>query len=331
MFGKEKRVGVALGSGGARGWAHLGALRAMRECGIAAHCVAGTSMGSLGGAALAGGSVTTLERIALELDWKQVLYFFLEFNLPRNGLIDGERIVTFVREQIVGKNIEDLPVPYHAVAADVLTGEEVVLDRGDVVDAVRASISIPGMFTPVQRDNHLLVDGGVVNPVPVTAVAKMGAEVTIAVNISNRFATEVPAPLPEREARETPAPQPEPRSRWEEIVSGINDKIRLHDFGGLQAVKHWVSKPALPNVFDILGDSFRIMETQLAATQLANNPPDILIEPRLAGVGFMEFHRAAEIIESGYVAARDAFAARPHVVKSCGGRVPEEWRGSKEC
>jgi len=297
----------------------------MRECGIPVHCVAGTSMGSLVGASLAAGSETTLEQIALELDWKQVLYFFLEFNLPRNGLIDGERIVSFVRERIVATNIEDMPTPYRAVAADVLTGEEVVIDRGDVVDAVRASISIPGMFTPVQRESRLLVDGGVVNPVPVTALKSMDADVTIAVNISNRFAS---MPAAETAPAETKAAVPErstARTRWEEMVADINEKIRLHDFGGLQAVKHWVSKPSLPNVFDILGDSFRIMETQLAATQLDNDPPDILIEPRLAGVGFMEFHRAAEIIESGYAAGRDAFAAHARIVRACGGTVPAEW------
>lgn len=327
MLGRKKRVGVALGSGGARGWAHLGVIRALRESRIPVHCVAGTSMGSLVGAALAAGSDATLEKIAMEMDWKQVLYFFLEFNLPRNGLIDGDRIVNFVREQIVATNIEDMSVPFRAVAADVLTGEEIVIDRGDVVDAVRASISIPGMFTPVRYGDRLLVDGGVVNPVPVTALADMGADVTIAVNISNRFGSDKQAPRALKEV--PPSPPPEPRTRWEEIVASIDEKIRFHDLTGLHAVKHWVSKPSLPNIFDVLGDSFRIMETQLAAIQLAHHPPDILIEPKLAGIGFMDFHRAAEIIDAGYAAAMSAIRDCPGVVRGAGGLIPKAWEG--EC
>lgn len=302
------KVGIAFGSGGARGWAHIGVVNALEEAGVPIHCVAGTSMGSLVGAALAAGRVRELRKTALDLDWKQVMYYFLEFGLPRSGLIDGERIVRVIRQQIAATSIEALPVPFRAVAADLRTGEEVVIDTGDVIAAVRASISIPGMFTPVAREGRLLVDGGTVNPVPVSVLSDMGADYTIAVNISARFAgKDAPPPGP---AMELPTPAEEssvadePSDPWERMVEKIRSKTRMLDPRSMQPVKHWIAKSDAPNIFDVLGDSFRIMETQLAAVQLANNPPDLLIEPELPDVNFMEFHRAQEIIDRGYDAAR---------------------------
>jgi NTE family protein len=301
-------VGIAFGSGGARGWAHIGVIDALEEAGVPIDCVAGTSMGSLVGAALAAGRVRELHKTALDLDWKQVMYYFLEFGFPRSGLIDGERIVATIRQQIAATTIDTLPVPYRAVAADLRTGDEVVIDSGDVIAAVRASISIPGMFTPVAREGRLLVDGGTVNPVPVSVLRDMGADYTIAVNISARFAgkdatppaTE-PAPQDEEPVAEDAAEDP-----WERMVTKIRSKTRMLDPRSLQPVKQWIAKSEAPNIFDVLGDSFRIMETQLAATQLGNSPPDLLIEPELPDVNFMEFHRAQEIIDRGYGAARKA-------------------------
>jgi len=302
------KVGIAFGSGGARGWAHIGVINALEEAGISIDCVAGTSMGSLVGAALAAGRVRELQKTALELDWRQVMYYFLEFGFPRSGLIDGERIVGTIRQQIATTTIEALPVPYRAVAADLRTGDEVVIGDGDVIAAVRASISIPGMFTPVSRDDRLLVDGGTVNPVPVSVVREMGADYAIAVNISARFAgKEAPPSAPQPAPRdEEPAVEDAPKDPWERMVDKIRRKTRLLDPRSLQPVQQWIAKSDAPNIFDVLGDSFRIMETQLAAIQLAGCPPDLLIEPELPDVNFMEFHRAQEIIDRGHEAARKA-------------------------
>ncbi len=317
------KVGAAFGSGGARGWAHIGVINALAEAGIPIDYVAGTSMGSLVGAALAAGRVRELHKTALDLDWKQVMYYFLEFGFPRSGLIDGERIVATIRQQIAATTIDVLPVPYRAVAADLRTGEEVVIGSGDVIAAVRASISIPGMFTPVEREGRLLVDGGTVNPVPVSVVREMGADYTIAVNISARFAgkdgaSPVPEPVP---CEGEPETEDEAKDPWERMVNKIRRKTRMLDPRSLVPVQQWITKSDAPNIFDVLGDSFRIMETQLAAVQLANCPPNLLIEPELPDVNFMEFHRAQEIIDRGYAAARGALEANESWRPLCSGNT----------
>ncbi len=179
-----KKIGLALGSGGARGWAHIGVIEALEEAGFPVQCVAGTSMGALVGGAFASGRVQSLKEVALRLDWKQAIYYFLEVTFPRSGLIDGLKIASFVRQNVGKTNIQTLPMPFATVATDVLTGQEVVIDKGDMIDAIRASISIPGIFTPVSRDGAILVDGGLVNPVPVSVARRLGADVVIAVDLN---------------------------------------------------------------------------------------------------------------------------------------------------
>ncbi len=178
------KVGLALGSGSARGWADIGVIRALADAGIEIECVAGTSIGALAGAAFVLNKVDALEDFARQLDWKQIVSF-LDVTFPRSGLIDGKKITDFFRCHVREMSIEKLPVRYCAVATDLATGSEVVLNEGDLIEAIRASISVPGIFAPVKKNGVFLVDGGLVNPVPVSVVRNMGADYVIAVNLNH--------------------------------------------------------------------------------------------------------------------------------------------------
>ncbi|MBW2662936.1 MAG: efflux RND transporter permease subunit, partial [Deltaproteobacteria bacterium] len=157
----QARVGLALGSGSARGWAHIGVIRALAEAGIRVDYVAGTSIGALVGAVYASGEIDALEEVVLQLDWKQIVYFF-DVILPKSGLIDGKKVSVFIGNNIKKINIEDLPFPFCAVSTDMNTGDEVAIQDGDIIEAVRASISVPGIFTPVKKNGTILVDGGII-------------------------------------------------------------------------------------------------------------------------------------------------------------------------
>ncbi len=182
--GSGRKVGVALGSGSARGWAHIGVLRCLVDSGIGIDFIAGTSIGALVGASFSLGKLDDLERFTRGLDWRQILSF-LDVTFPVSGLIEGKKVSEFVRDYIQDVRLEEMPVPFRAVAACLETGREVVLEEGDLIDAIRATVSIPGIFTPARLDARLLIDGGVVNPVPVSVVREMGADYVIAVDLSH--------------------------------------------------------------------------------------------------------------------------------------------------
>lgn len=295
---KRGKTGLVLGSGGARGWAHIGVIRALRELDIEVSHVAGTSMGALVGAAYASGHIDTLHQVALSLDWTHIIKYFFEFNFPRSGLIDGKKIINFLRTNISTASIESLLLPFCAVAADVQTGKKVVLSHGDLIQSVRASISIPGIFSPVRIGSSLLVDGGLLDPVPVDVVRTMGAEFTIAVNLNRNIVDPDIPPL-------LPGLSMKPIDKVERQIQSFIDKINRMPMMrrspiDSSALQKWFKTARSPDILDVLGNSIRIMESQLAEYQLAAMKPDILIEPRLHQISFMDFHRAREIIEIGY-------------------------------
>ncbi len=289
---------MALGSGGARGWAHIGVVQALRELDISVDCVAGTSMGSLVGAAIATDRVDSLHKVALSLDWKHLFHYFFEFTFPRTGLIDGGKVVEFLEKHVSTGKIEDLDKPYAAVAVDVISGSKHVINSGDVIKAVRASISVPGIFAPVKIGGNMLVDGGLTDPVPVDVVYDMGAEFVIAVNLNKNIGDIKESPL-------LPGPNVKPVDRIEEKLTEFIEKLNRTPLAkkkplDLGPVKQWFDAARTPDILEILGNSLRIMEAQLAQFQLAAQPPDILIEPKLHEINFMDFHRADEAIQIGY-------------------------------
>ena len=184
------KIGLALGSGGARGWAHLGVLRRLNELGIRPGCIAGTSAGAIAAALYASDSVETMVDLSTHLDWKQVAQLFLEVNFPRSGLLTGKNVMHLLKSVIDVRAVSSLRIPYAAVATDLETEKEVVLRSGNLFDAIRASIGIPGIFTPSRISGHTLVDGGLVNPLPVSVCRAMGADFVIAVDVNLRTATQ---------------------------------------------------------------------------------------------------------------------------------------------
>jgi NTE family protein len=180
-----KKTALVLGSGGARGWAHIGVLKALEELKCSPDIVVGTSIGAIVAAIHAAGVLEEAERIAASIDWKQVARLFFEVNLPRSGLVKGARIMDLLRELIPVKRIENLTVVYAAVATDLRVEQEVVMSEGDLFKALRASFSIPGVFTPVEyTKGQWLVDGGLVNPLPISVARAMGATHVVGVDIN---------------------------------------------------------------------------------------------------------------------------------------------------
>lgn len=295
-----KRVGLALGSGGARGWAHIGVIKALRDAGVEVACVAGASMGALVGSALASDRMSQLESSARRLDWRKALSNFLEMSFPRSGLIDGAKIVEFIRDHLPRRTIQELRLPYAAVATDIQTGKEVVIREGDLIEAVRASISIPGIFTPVLRNHVELVDGGLVNPVPVNITRSLGADFVIAVDVNfGAMGKDIHKPHDERKDGKPP--------RAHRFLAEIKRKLESFENPFYEQTRHWMERASRPSMFDVLGNSIVIMQSQITETRLRLEPPDLLIQPG-GDVGYMEFHRAAEAISRGYAAASEKLA-----------------------
>ncbi len=299
MAKKRRKIGLALGSGSARGWAHIGVIEALAESGIEINCVAGTSIGAVVGAAFASGSLDDLKEVVLRFDWKQILGF-LDVVFPRSGLIDGKKVTDFLRKHVRDAAIEELPTPFCAVATNLADGQEVVIDRGDLIEAVRASISLPGIFTPVRKNGMVLIDGGLVNPVPVSVVRSMGAEYVIAVDLNADIVRKeggrrTPPPVTARDRGHGPG-----RVAGRIVLAALNKKVAALRRRAMAQAGQWLSGGALPNIFDVLQESIHIMEARITETRLRLDPPDLLIQPNLGHIKLMEFNRAQEAITGGY-------------------------------
>lgn len=305
---KKNKIGLALGTGSARGWAHIGVINALNEANINVDYVAGVSIGAVVGAVYAAGNINALEDVVLQLNWKQILSF-IDIVFPKSGLIDGNKIADFIRMYIKAKNIEDLPLPFCAVSTDLTTGKEIMIKKGDIVEAVRASISTPGIFTPVIKDNMTLIDGGIVNSVPVSVVRKMGADIVIAVDlthdiISNRGIGKIRT-VPPKSMQMVKASDSRPIKK-QKFLTSLNTKIRSIDMSALTHIKQWMKINTLPNIFEVLLGSLYIMEAQITSIQLKFDPPDLLIQPKLGHLRYLEFHRAQEAILEGYKATKSS-------------------------
>jgi NTE family protein len=287
----RKKVGLALGGGAARGWAHIGVINAFQEADIPIDYLAGTSIGALVGAFFAGNQINNLEKLVLHLDWKDIITFF-DVVFPKAGLIDGKKITELLKKYISQLKIEELSIPFAAVATDIVTGEEVILDKDDIIDAIRASISVPGIFTPVKINNQILVDGGVVNPVPVNVVKNMGAEVVIAIDVNAHLVIPTMQKLRKLQASET------------RLFNLQNFKERIKDLG-FPYLKNWASKEPIPNIFEIILSSIYVMQRQITKQRLSLYRPQVLIQPHVGHIGFLDFHRAPETIAEGYKATME--------------------------
>jgi len=282
---RKPRIGLALGSGAARGWAHVGVIRALEEAGIRADIVCGSSIGAMVGAAYAAGELDRFEHWVRNLDVRTVVSF-MDVGLS-GGIIKGERLTAFFRNSIGDRAIEELDKPFGAVATALRTGAEVWLREGSVVDAVRASLALPGVLAPVQRDGMTLVDGGLVNPVPVSLARAMGAEVLIAVDLgSDILGRHLRADIP----------QDSHGGAISDWIHKMQEKL-----GTLMPAR----APAGPSMPEVIASSLNIMQVRISRSRLAGDPPDVIVAPRLSHLRLLDFHRAEEAIEEG----RNAVAA----------------------
>ena len=297
---RAPRLGLALGSGSARGWAHIGVLQALREEGVRLDVICGSSIGALVGAAYAGGE---LERFA---DWVQGLglrdvFGFMDFNLS-GGMLKGEKLIAFWRRNFADFDIDASPLPFGAVATDLHSGAEVWLRHGSIADAVRASIALPGLFTPVNHtDGRLLVDGGLVNPVPASLARAMGADIVIAVDLNSDVVGAAWRNHHKDGKAEPPVDAP---VAWHRKLLS-----RFGRGGAPDAAGEPAEAESLPSMLTVMQSSIAIMSVRIARSRLAGEPADVLISPRLAQLGLMDYHRGAEAIAEGEAAVELALPA----------------------
>lgn len=312
-WSRRKRVGLALGSGGARGWAHLGVLRALREKNITVEYIAGTSMGSVVGAFAAARREDRLLELANNLDWWLLRNFFWEISLSRSGLTDGRRLLIETQKMLGVKDFNELALPFRAVATDLGDGTEVVLSSGHLMQAIRASISIPGLFSPVKIGSRLLVDGGLVNPVPVNVARDMGARTVIGVDVTPGVEppSKTPPATKKNAAHKLPAPAlPDDKGGDEETSAfHVMEKFRTHIERKVRDLRDSVATlSSRPSMAEVVLRTVRITETQIALARRMAEPPDILVEPDVGNIGTLDFQRAPEAMEAGYAATLRALA-----------------------
>ena len=295
-------IGLALGGGAARGFAHIGIVRTLVAHGIVPNVVVGTSIGAVIGGAYAAGHLDTLEEWARSLQPRSVLGY-LDIRLNGSGLIGGDKLAAQLEAAIGPTLIEELPLKFATVATEVRTGHEIWLTHGRMVDAMRASYALPGIFSPVLVGDRWLVDGALVNPVPVSAARALGAEIVIAANLSSdvfAHSTTIYAHGPS--AAVTVAVTPE---------AAVEHAPPKRGFGRLFSLERSMKREFFgsggrPGISTVMVDAFNIMQDRITRARLAGDPPDLLISPRVGQIGWFDFHRADDLIAHGARAAERA-------------------------
>jgi NTE family protein len=295
-------IGLTLGGGAARGFAHIGIIRTLIAHGIVPDVVVGTSIGAVVGGAYAAGQLDKLEEWARSLQPRNILGY-LDIRLNGSGLIGGDKLAAQLEAAMGQTLIEDLPLKFATVATEVRTGHEIWLTHGRMVDAMRASYALPGIFSPVLVGDRWLVDGALVNPVPVSAARAFGAEIVIAANLSSdvfAHSTTVYAHGPSAEATVAAAPEtatePAPPKRGFGKFFSPERTMKREFFGG----------GGRPGISTVMVDAFNIMQDRITRARLAGDPPDLLISPRVGQIGWFDFHRADDLIAHGARAAERA-------------------------
>lgn len=282
-------VGVAFGAGAARGWAHIGILEALVEAGVTPAVVTGTSIGAVVGGCYAAGKLDQLKAFALSLTRRRV-FSLMDLNLG-SGLIGGARLRSMLDYGIGATRIEDLPVRFAAVTTEFGSGHEIWLTRGHLVTAMRASYAIPGIFEPLNIGGRWLLDGALVNPVPVSVARALGAEMVISVSLNadhnGRGTT-----IQDHHAEVPPAPPPEENPRRRGLFGPVsNAAARVNRIGR--------RSDGAPGMAQVMVDAINITQDRIARSRLAGDPPDMAINPKLSKIGLFEFQRAEESIAIG--------------------------------
>jgi NTE family protein len=285
------RIGLALGGGGARGWAHIGALRTLERAGFTPDIVAGTSIGAIVGGAYAAGRLDALEEFARSID-RRAIWRLIDLNLGKGGgLVLGERVAQKLKEIIGEHAIASLEKKFMAVATELPTGHEVWIDSGSLIDAMRASYAMPGIFVPATSDGRPLIDGGIANPVPVSACRAMGAQIVIAVPLP---ASQSPAGRYVRETVEAEA------SAWKKAVAAFREPERF------VARQLFGDEPGALTTASVSVAALNILLDRMTRVRLASDPPDVSISSDIGRIALLEFDKADEAIAIGAAATEAA-------------------------
>lgn len=283
-------LGIALGGGSARGWAHIGVLSALEDEGISPEIVCGTSIGALVGGIYAAGKLGELAEWVGSLTRREV-FGLVDLTVGGGGMISGRRLMELYRQHLGDIAIEQLPKRYAAVATDLRTGAEVWMQEGPLLGAIRASISIPGLFTPVLRGGRWLVDGALVNPVPVNLCRALGAELVIAVDLQGGPVMGTQGPTPSE-------------SQPAVVRGGSGWRALSRRFSRSGSEEGEPAEPSPPGVNAVIATSLDIMQARLSRSRLAGDPPDLLLTPRVRQLPPLEFAGGQPTIEEGYDVVR---------------------------
>lgn len=326
--GKIPKVGLALSGGTARGMAHIGVLKALEDESIPIDMISGTSAGALAGACYAKErNAAILEELMLGLDWRKLARLVdLNLILLWKGFVQGQRAKSFLSSILGNVRFEDLEIPLSVVATDIRSMEEIVINEGSVAEAVRASISMPMVFTPVKWRGRFLVDGGAVNPMPVDVVRKMGAEVVIAVNTVGIAQRRKRRSRATKEVRDKPIPYPEStrlsivKRRLNSLIRGNKDRLSIFDeLSNAASARVYAGRgkidPRTPNMFEVLMQLINAM--QYEKIKLATKSADIVIAPDVSSIGMFAFYKADEAIAQGYKATKKILPKLRELIHCC--------------
>jgi len=294
-------IGLALGSGASRGWSHIGVVTALVDAGIEPHIVCGTSVGAVVGASYAAGNLEKLKSWVLRSSRSDV-YRFFGIRFSQAGFVDTKRMDQFLSDYVASVDVllEGLPKPFIAISTDLESGGEVWHREGSVVQAVRASMSLPGLFPPVRDHGRWLVDGGLVNPVPVSACRALGADVVIAVNLNSDI-------VGKRLKRTTVTPAHE--------EEGLLNYLRQHAKGYSNSLfSSGEEGETQPGLMSVISASINIFQDRITRSRLAGDPADVMISPRLSDIGLLEFGKAAEAMRVGEACVRQAMPEIRHAM-----------------
>lgn len=301
------KIGLALGSGSARGWSHIGVIEALQAHDIEPDIICGCSIGALVGASYAANKISALENWVRSLSLFETARF-ASLDTSFNGVINKDRLKKVLRQFIADDSfpISDLERPFASVATELSSGREIWFSEGSLLDAVWASISLPGLFPPVRHNNRWVVDGGLVNPVPISVCRALGADFVIAVNLNGDLVgRHLDKPVSKSGAERSP--------HW-------SDKIRRSLGGDAKQNANIDEVDAkIPRVFETIAASINIVQDRITRSRMVGEPPDILITPELADIGLLEFYRATECIEEGKESVRRALPEIERLLKKSSG------------
>ncbi|MFH1103065.1 MAG: patatin-like phospholipase family protein [Pseudomonadota bacterium] len=291
----RKTVGLALGSGSSRGWAHIGAIEALEEEHIPIDCIAGCSIGSYVGALYAAGSLRSLKEFVLRMDGKKVFSYF-DVVFPRSGILDGtKKLKELFSMHTDVRNFADLNIPLMMVATDLETGGKVVFKSGSLLNALRATMSIPGLFAPARVGDRWLVDGGLVDPVPVSVARAQGADIIIAVDLNSRLVSREKRPLLKEKKLG------EHHDYKSELIQKLANYYENAETGFKKKINELIKRDSsVPDITETVTTSIGIMQKRITRINLAVDPPDVLIQPRLGELKMMEFDKVEHAIKEGY-------------------------------